>query len=258
VSFRDQESQDLARQLGFMGRSRVFPDNAYCFEVEAVDVPTKGSKKPIVGIGPMSYPFDDLLKHPSNAQTIEDELIGKIATFASLIAKSYSISLFGSDIRNDPSVIEELRGVLLDRHHISLPEYIPVESVSELLTRMSEMDYIVTCRLHGVVLAHLLNKPVLAIAHHPKVMHLMGALGLSEYCVDMRTFDPIQLANRFQSLVANTEAVKDRMASALGNYRAKLTVQFDELFPSAGLNTWTSKPVAVANLESETAWRSRF
>jgi polysaccharide pyruvyl transferase WcaK-like protein len=54
------------------------------------------------------------------------------------------------------------------------------------------MDYVVTCRLHGVIFAHLLNKPVLTIAHHPKVTELMAALGLSETA--WRNFNTSELA----------------------------------------------------------------
>jgi polysaccharide pyruvyl transferase WcaK-like protein len=114
------------------------------------------------------------------------ELIDKVATFTSLVFKEgYSVRLFGSDLKADPAAIEDLRKTLLDRHRISVSKYVPIDSVDELLSEMSEMDYVVTCRFHGVVFAHLLNKPILAIAHHPKVTHLTNALGLSKYCVDM-------------------------------------------------------------------------
>jgi hypothetical protein len=39
-----------------------------------------------------------------------------------------------------------------------------------------------TCRFHGVIFAHLLNKPILAVARHPKVTELMVGLELSNYC----------------------------------------------------------------------------
>jgi polysaccharide pyruvyl transferase WcaK-like protein len=232
VSFRDQQSQELATDLEFTDRGYVFPDNAYSFEVVSPNVSAKDPNQSVVGVAPMPYPFSDLLKHPSNAQAIQDDLIGRMATFASLLVReSYSIELFGSDTRADPSAIEDLRKVLLSHHHISTPEYIPLESVSELLSRMSAMDYVVTCRFHGVLFAHLLNKPVLAIAHHPKVTNLMNALGLSTYCVDMRTFDPIRLMDTFTSLVSDAEAVKRSMAASLASYRSQLAIQFDSLFP---------------------------
>lgn len=232
VSFRDKQSQELAEELGFNGVSHVYPDNVYAFDIEAPEDRQKREAGIVVGFAPMPYPFSDLLTAPSDPQAIETELIGRLATFASLlVAQCHTLELFGSDVRSDPAAIEELRRDLLNRHHISMPEYVPLNSVEELLARMSEMDYIVTCRFHGVVLAHLLNKPVLAIAHHPKVTHLMDALGLSEYCVDMRTFDPVQLINKFEHLVSETVIVKKQMKAAWEDYRAKASAQFDSLFP---------------------------
>jgi polysaccharide pyruvyl transferase WcaK-like protein len=97
---------------------------------------------------------------------------------------------------------------------------------------MSAMDYVVTCRFHGVVFAHLLNKPVLAIAHHPKVTNLMKDLGLSKYCVDdIRAFDGNVLIETFQSMVSNTAEIKSHMAATLANYKSQLITQFDGLFP---------------------------
>ena len=94
-----------------------------------------------------------------------------------------------------------------------VPEYKPLRSVDELLARMTAMDYIVTCRFHGVVLAHLLNKPVLAIAHHPKVTYLMSALGLSKYCLEMDTAVPDQLMQTFDSLVSDADLIRASMAA---------------------------------------------
>ena len=82
-----------------------------------------------------------------------------------------------------------------------------------------------------VVFAHLLNKPVLALSHHPKVATLMNDIGLSEYCVDMDSFDWDLLLKRFSLLVRNGESIKGVMAETLDGYRRKLASQFDDLFP---------------------------
>jgi polysaccharide pyruvyl transferase WcaK-like protein len=92
------------------------------------------------------------------------------------------------------------------------------------------MDYVVTSRFHGVVFAHLLNKPVLAIAPHPKVAELMSDLELSNYCVDVRDFDSKLLAEKFSSMVANAAEIRTRMAIGLARRRVQLDDQFDDLF----------------------------
>ena len=124
VSFRDQESKQLIRGLGFTGPGDVYPDNVYAFQ--GVPSTVKTSTERIVGIAPMPFPFGDLIRHPQNMQGIQDDLIEKMATFASLVANmSFSLRLFGSDIRSDPPEIDRLRNVLLNRHGFALPEYVP-------------------------------------------------------------------------------------------------------------------------------------
>ena len=232
VSFRDEQSQALARDIGFTGESHVFPDNVYSLEVPSPSIGCSGRRdQPIVGIAPMPYPADP----PFNAaekKAIYEDLIARLAMFSSsLVRRSYSLALFGTDVGADPGPIEDLRTILRNRHNIATSPYDPVKTVHELLSTMSAMDYVVTSRFHGVVFAHLLNKPVLALSPHPKVANLMNALGLSKYCVDIRTFDPNLLADTFASLVRDSDNVKSRMAATLASYKSLLKVQFDDLWP---------------------------
>ena len=61
----------------------------------------------------------------------------------------------------------------------------------------------------------------------------MNDIGLSEYCVDMDSFEADSLLNTFRLLVANGESIKGRLAAALARYRGELASQFDDLFPRA-------------------------
>jgi polysaccharide pyruvyl transferase WcaK-like protein len=232
VSFRDEPSQILARKVGFTGKSKVFPDNVYSLTVpEHSFGELRKRDRPVVGIAPLAYPTKRAYC-TLEQETAYDNVIATFAAFASALAgRSYSLALFGTDIGEDPAVIEDLRRVLRDRHHIATPTYEPSRGVDELLCRMALMDYVVTCRFHGVVFAHILNKPVLAISPHPKVADHMSALGLSKYCVDIRTFDAHLLADRFEVLVRERDSVKTRLAAGLATRRSMLKRQFDELFP---------------------------
>jgi polysaccharide pyruvyl transferase WcaK-like protein len=231
VSFRDAQSRDLAREVGFSGKCQVVPDNAYLLEHNPAQVLRPAQKRAVVGIAPMPYPFCDPREFVSGHREIYENYIAKFAAFASILAtESYSLELFGSDAGADASAIEDLRRVLLHEHNIATPPYEPVTSVEGLLAKMETLDYVVTCRFHGVVLAHILNKPILAISHHPKVAALMGHLGLEQYCVDIQTFDSKQLAERFASLVNRDREVRETLAVSLAANRAQVASQFDKLF----------------------------
>src|SRR5215510_2810597 len=234
VSLRDDKSRALVYEIGFRGESRVCPDSVYGLEVPMTNGSSLGRPaEPIVGFAPMPYP-DPRECLSEKDRIVYDEYIQKLAIFASwLVGQSCALTMFGTDIGVDPLAIEDLQMALLGHHGVTSSQYRDnhsIKSVHDLLGTMSEMDYVVTCRFHGVVFAHLLNKPVLAIAHHRKVMDLMTDLELSAYCVDIRDFDAKLLAGRFASMVINAEEIRGRMAASLTRNRQLLRSQFDELF----------------------------
>lgn len=234
VSFRDEPSRDLATRIGYRETANIFPDSAYATEFEVPVPPVAQSQKLIVGVAPLLYPYCDPREHKQeDLRRIYDDFLAKFAAFTGYLGeKPCSMRLFGSDIGADPAAIQDLHDMVLERYQHDIPSASPVTSVQDLLTEMADMDIVVTCRYHGVVLAHLLNKPVLAIAHHPKVIALMNSLGLGQYCVDIKTFEPAQLIRMFDSLLEHQSEIKVQMANVLATFQQQAANQFDTLFCS--------------------------
>ena len=105
-------------------------------------------------------------------------------------------------------------------------------SADELVTNMSSLDYVVTSRFHGVVFAHLLNKPVLAISDHQCVRNLMDNLGLSPYCLSIVDSHSDDLHSRFLSMVDVGTEIKKGMTVKLAAIKEEVSGQLNELFPS--------------------------
>jgi polysaccharide pyruvyl transferase WcaK-like protein len=232
VSFRDEPSRELAIQVGYRGPGKVFPDCAYGSGLEPPAAAVLTSKKVVVGVAPMMYPYCDPRDFESkDLKGIYDDYQAKFSAFTcDLVDRSYSVQMFGSDLGSDPEAIEDLRNLISkNRDDISLPTA-HVDSLQSLLVAMAGMDIVVTCRYHGVVLAHLLNKPVLAVAHHRKVISLMDSLGLSEYCVDIKSFDAAQLTRKFNLLVEHYPEVKAQMSTVLKDFQRLAASQYDALF----------------------------
>jgi polysaccharide pyruvyl transferase WcaK-like protein len=238
VSFRDEDSRRLVQRIGFSGACRVFPDSAHSLDIPAAEssrfVQSRGKR--IVGVAPM--PYCDPRVFPEKDQAVYDAYIRKLAEFSSwLVEHEYSVALFGSDIGIDPLAIRDVLNAC--EGEITASRDVKNEAVSsneELFAQMSCMDYVVTSRFHGVVFAHMLNKPVVAISHHPKVATLMRDMGLSRYCIDIRRFDLNLLTDTFAALVSNRDEIRNRMAERLASYRRALTNQFDDLFPKQSWN----------------------
>ncbi|WP_027557032.1 polysaccharide pyruvyl transferase family protein [Bradyrhizobium sp. Cp5.3] len=246
VSLRDQKSRDLLDEIGFKRACPVYPDSAYGlqFALPSNVIPLERRSHPIVGFAPLPYPGPRVYAAEED-QIVYDVFIGKLAGFASwLLGQSCALTVFGTDIGVDPMAVKDFETVLANQLGINSTLYSVdrTASVHDLLATMARMDFVVTCRFHGVIFAHLLNKPVLAIAHHPKVSDLMADLGLSNYCVDIRNFDLNLLTDRFASMIANAEDIKSRMAVTTTRNRQRLTNQFDELFDADAAATMAREP----------------
>ena len=79
----------------------------------------------------------------------------------------------------------------------------PTSTARQLLSQLAATDVVVATRFHNVLLASLLNKPVISISFHHKC-----ALGLSRYCHDINHLDGEKLIKNFVDLENNAEKLK--------------------------------------------------
>jgi polysaccharide pyruvyl transferase WcaK-like protein len=232
VSFRDEDSRALVRRLGYRKSAEVAPDCAYSLNIAPAERFEEGAARPVVGFSPMAY-CDPRFYWDKNQQAYE-RMRENLVRFGSwLISQNCQLRLFSTDIWFDVMVLDEVEAGLRQPGNVVHPEWLVREragQVRELMARIGGMDCVVTCRFHGVIFAHIMGKPVLALSHHPKVATLMRSLGLSEYCLDMRECDATILQEKFFLLMRNREAIALRMRESLAGYRAALTRQFDALF----------------------------
>jgi polysaccharide pyruvyl transferase WcaK-like protein len=238
VSFRDDPSRVLARGIGFKGESEVYPDCAYALDSPALHASRSGERRrPVVGFAPMA--FGDPRLSSKHDPSFYDHYIQKLGSFGSwLLRNGYDVTLFCTDIGNDPPVVEDLQRILeadadpADTGSRGSLTRVHQWSTDDLLSNMSSMDFAVVVRFHAVVLAHMTNIPLIAVNHHPKVSALMSDLGLPEYCVNVERCELDVLVGAFDSLVNSRHEIKTRMAEKADRYRRQLAAQFDRLFPA--------------------------
>jgi polysaccharide pyruvyl transferase WcaK-like protein len=235
ASFRDEKSRALTQEIGFRRTADVFPDNVYSLEFPILQKSHgRTGGPPVVGITPMAY-RDPRVVFWDKDQTAYNRYIRLLGLFAaSLVRERHRLRLFSTEVSFDSLAIEDLRCALRNDSSITDPFSVAHDEIPDgatLFSQMSDMDYIVTSRFHGVVFAHLMTKPVLAISPHPKVATLMNDAGLSAYCVDIRTFDVDSLKKAFDRLLENQDDIKRQMTKTAASYRARLLQQYDHLFP---------------------------
>jgi polysaccharide pyruvyl transferase WcaK-like protein len=230
VSFRDAKSRALIKAIGYAGQTTVVADNVYALQVPDVAPGTRRVESGdglTVGISPMAY------RDPRRYWQKDDEVyrryISNLAAFcARLVRDRHRLRLFSSDIWFDLLAIGDLEKAIWTELGVDTTAMVtcePVEDITDYMEQLSQVDCLVTCKFHGVVFAHLMNVPVLALPHHPKVSTLMHDFDMAEYCVNIDTFDADVLMESFERLNSNRNEIKARLSWRVAQYPRALSAQ---------------------------------
>src|SRR5262249_44340941 len=103
-------------------------------------------------------------------------------------------------------------------------------SVEHLLTQVAATDVVVATRFHNVLLALILNKPVISIAFHHKCISLMSDMGLSRYCQDIHHLDVEKLIGQFCDLVRKQAQLRSLIQQKTEEFRKALDEQYALIF----------------------------
>jgi polysaccharide pyruvyl transferase WcaK-like protein len=232
-SYRDNSTMQYLNGIGFQtNNDRVYPD--LVFSLPQAVIPhqdTKKSRRPVVGLGLMYDAGRYSVPNPRN-ETHLAYLENLVKVVRWLIAQEYDVRLLIGDLW-DMRVTQEFRRLLkeqlsaVDERHI-INE--PISSVEQLLSQLAATDMVVATRFHNVLLALLCNKPVIAISFHHKCASLMGAMGLSEYCLDMNTLNADSLIEKIRDLEKNAGELKPLIRQKADEFRKALDEQYKFIF----------------------------
>ena len=234
-SYRDESSRDYLTGIGFRPkRDRVYPDLVFSLPDALLsrDHARSEGMRRVVGLGLMVYAGKYSAADPRlETYTAYLESLAVFATW--LLEHDYDIRLLLGDA--DTIAIEEFRSVLRARLGSYDDKRVieqPIASVQDVLAEVAATDVVVATRFHNVLLALLLNKPVIAISFHHKCSSLMRQMKLSEYCHEIHQMDADTLIAQFQKLEQNREAVERTIGQGVEEARAALDDQYDLLFAS--------------------------
>jgi polysaccharide pyruvyl transferase WcaK-like protein len=230
-SFRDNDSEELVRSLGVKSKTRVYPDPAYALEVADRSRSQRGSI-PIVGLNPIG--FCDPRIWPRKEESVYNAYLEQITRFSAwLLEQGYDLRVFTTETSVDRYAIEDLKTRLFARFS---PESVspifgrPSATVKEVLDEMSEFDFVVTSKFHGIIFSQLLGKPVIALSYHRKMDVAMRMSGQDRFCANIESFDANWVITAFRSLVNESNNIKLAFATAVTSNSIALAEQFDALF----------------------------
>ncbi len=237
-SFRDDDSHDLVRRIGVKAEMHVYPDPVYALDVahHAQRRPSR-AVKPVVGLNPIG--FCDPRLWPRKDERVYQEYLDKTARFCTwLLDEGYRLRVFTNEMSVDRYAIADLKSRLRERGIapavISDAFRDPSPTVQDVLDEMTDLDYIVTAKFHGIIFSHLLARPVIALSYHKKMDSAMQALGHGRFCADIERFDLDWLTAAFRALRDEDADIKAACGAAVQANAARLSQQFDRLFVPAG------------------------
>jgi polysaccharide pyruvyl transferase WcaK-like protein len=230
-SYRDHDSKRLMTQWSFTRRDGVRPDLAFGLRTDSYGATTPAAKS--IAVCPMIY------GHPAHWPTGRPEIystyIRELAGLVCMLAReSYSIRITISCDSDRAAVDDLLSAVRQSPHGASLVDGLRVACVSglnALLDELSRVECVIASRLHGVILSHLLAKPVLAISFAPKVDTHMREIGQEAYLTSIETARAPQLRELFRELESRREGVHSALEARVQSMRHELAEQCDALVP---------------------------
>lgn len=243
VSFRDANSRSLTYNIGFRGSSQAVADCVYSYELPPRPfAPRSPQVGCVVGLSPMAFRDPQVYweKNLGDYQSLTQKLI-QFGTWLNM--HDYVVKLFSTDISFDAATLTTIASNLCDHTAPSRVDLVPVTDISSLFETLTEIQYLITCRFHGVIFAHLFNIPVIALSHHPKISVLMQDIGLSEYNLDISTFTVDHLIEVFIRLQRNSHYIRQNMRQTAQRFNSRLVAQFDTLFPPPIQRLPTSRQV---------------
>lgn len=232
-SYRDDASMDYLKGIGFRTNGdRVYPD--LVFSLPEITIPHHEEKRGgrlVVGLGVMTYAGKYSVEKPTDG--IYREYLDHLVAFAGwLLAHDYDIRLLiGDDY--DRGLPKEFKSLLKASCVACDEERIidqPAVSAEQLLPQIAATDIVVATRFHNILLALVLNKPVIAISFHHKCASLMSDMGLAEYCHDINHMNAGRLIEQFQSVEKNAEKLKPVIRQRVAESRKALDEQYKLIF----------------------------
>ena len=232
-SYRDKSTKQYLNGIGFdTPNDRIYPD--LVFSLPETAIPNEDSRKTrrfVVGVGLMHYAGKYSDSRPSNE--IYFAYLGNLVKVVSwLVAHEYEVRLLHGDLEDVPAR-QAFRDLLRERLSAQDEVHVidePVFSVENLLSQIAATDLVVATRFHNVLLALLCNKPVISISFHHKCESLMGAMGLSAYCVDFSDLKADILIDKFRDLERNASRLKPLINEKVGEFRRALNEQYKLIF----------------------------
>lgn len=225
-SYRDSASKQYLEGIGFSNnRDTVCPDVVFGLaRSHLVSKDARMNQRRVVGLGLKDYSgVMGQLDRPEYRQYLDT----MAALVLSLYEHNFNVRILIGDFQFDSRVRKEFIALLSSRGLPTKQLIVePALTVNELLRQIAETDVVISPRYHNLILAMILEKPIIALSDHAKLDSLLIDLGLAQYLMPLDGLRAEDLKARFEQLEADAERLKSYTRDRVDNYRDAVDQQY--------------------------------
>lgn len=237
-SYRDKGSRDiLSAFLPRTATDPIVPDLAFGYPAKKRRFPLYSGPTTLrIAVSPIVY----LSKRwPHRDEEAYKRYIHELCEVVTrLIQAGAHVAIFQSDDTDTPIIGEIFDEIVprLNATERSALTQAPVDSLEELFDIYRQSHVVVASRLHGILLAHVIETPVVAISYDRKVATHMHDIGQVDFCLDITDFSSTHVLEAIDYMAAHQPMISKGLSSHVADCRAKLSMQYDLVLPFQGSN----------------------
>lgn len=218
-SYRDSRSREIAGSLALGPEpGPVVPDLAFGYAMPESSAPPVSPLT--VGVSPIAFRDPRIWPQP-DAGKYEAYLQSLTRFIQQLVTAGRQVVLFTTD-GADTRVVSDL----CDRVRSPAVRAVATPNLAALADVLGRVHVVVASRLHGVILAHLAGRPVLALSYDWKVDRHMTDVGQSAHRQAIDEADPRAWSDGFERLMATIPEATEIIAGRVREARRKVLDQF--------------------------------
>lgn len=236
-SYRDHDSKQSVQSVFRSPNDPVIPDLGYSYLVKDADM-AEVDARPLIGVSPIAY-GDPRIWPVKDGPLFMRYMAAMESMLKQLLQRGYRVLLFSTD-SPDNAVIDDLLKTLagqgVDTSAIETTAGPPEQTTEGLLHGLMRTRAVIASRLHGIILSHLIAKPVLAVSYDRKVDAHMHEIGQAEFRVDIHDTTADELLQRFDRLCRSMDCISARLRKQAETNKAQLEEQYDTIFGTVRLD----------------------
>lgn len=196
ISVRDQDSYDLLKEIGIT-ETKISLATDCAFFLAPIKKATQ-KNKPIL-----------LILHGEYTSESQIKKIKKFVQYLKNKKEKVYFLAMQKRVSNDHKMAEKLGIPLLE-----------ADSVKEIVDYISSAKFILSSRLHGIILSILASVPFLAFSEMPKVKGFLASAGLSKYFIQSN-FSNQFLIKFFEQSRKQNQKIQTELKKAFKNEKSK-------------------------------------